>query len=80
MKKLVAIIGIFLLLLTGCREETSAVCKDRVETEKPAVLRCPRCFKTSAAEKVESINQQMLLCPECKKVSPAVKFYPRKRK
>ena len=51
-----------------------------LETEKPAVLRCPRCFKTSAAEKVESINQQMLLCPECKKVSPAVKFYPRKRK
>ena len=80
MKNLAIIFGIFLLLLTGCKEETSAVCRESENIEKPSVLRCPRCFKQSAAEKVQSVNQHMALCPACKKVSPVMKFYPRKRK
>lgn len=80
MKKLAAITSIFLLLFTGCKEETSAVCKDIEQGVKPSVLRCPRCFRQSDAEKVQRVNQHMLLCPECKKVAPAVKFHPRKGK
>ena len=80
MKNIAIISGIFLLLMTGCKGETSAVCKDSEKIEKPAVLRCPRCFKQSAAEKVHNVNQHMALCPVCKKVSPVMKFYPRKRK
>ena len=80
MKKFAIFSGILLLLLTGCEEKSTVVCKDSKKIETPAVLRCPRCFKPSPSEKVQQINQQMSLCPACKKVSPAMKFYPRKRK
>lgn len=80
MKNITILATLFLLFLPGCKKETPVVCKNSKEVEKPSVLRCPRCFRRSAAEKVRNVNQQMLLCPECKKVSPAVKFYQHKRR
>ncbi len=52
MKKIAIFSGILLLLLTGCEEKSTAVCKDSEKIETPAVLRCPRCFKQSPSEEV----------------------------
>ena len=80
MKKIAIFSGILLLLLTGCEEKSTAVCKDSEKIETPAVLRCPKCLKQFPSEKIQSVNQQMSSCPVCKKISPVKKFYPRKRK
>ncbi len=80
MKKIAIFSGILLLLLTGCEEKSTAVCKESEKIETPAVLRCPKCLKQFPSEKIQSVNQQMSSCPACKKVSPMMKFYPRKRK